>query len=191
EAMSVTTASIVSAVLTLLPVLAAVAQCPPNFQRLSTGVQCYTNEYCSSLAAGYTCENNVCCSRTQRDSFCPIDQVSVNGVCYGMVNLNEPCAYSQQCRGVNMQCLNGFCRGGNEMIGSCQNPNDVLERNMQTQQLKNCLEEPCSQGFVCEYTSASRYQCCGQYTRNIDYNYDSDASICLRVEDVVNSTFLS
>ncbi|GMT10359.1 hypothetical protein PFISCL1PPCAC_1656, partial [Pristionchus fissidentatus] len=128
-------------------------QCPANFVRLSTGVQCYTNEYCSSLANGYTCENNVCCMRAQRDPFCPVDQISIGGICYGLVNINEPCAYSPQCR------------------GSCMNPSDVVERDLQTQKLKNCLDEPCSQGFVCEYTSVGRYQCCGQYTNNVNYNY--------------------
>ncbi|KAF8383311.1 hypothetical protein PRIPAC_72453 [Pristionchus pacificus] len=138
---------------TMMPILTAISQCPPNYLRLSTGVQCYTNEYCSSLATGYTCENNVCCMRTQTNGFCPPDQVSINGICYGMVSLNEPCAYSQQC------------------AGSCRNPSDVVERNLQTQQLKNCLNEACSPGFVCEYTNAGRYQCCGQYNGNTNYNY--------------------
>ncbi|GMR57441.1 hypothetical protein PMAYCL1PPCAC_27636, partial [Pristionchus mayeri] len=90
--------------ITLITMLSAVAQCPPNFVMLSTGVQCYTNEYCAALSVGYTCENNVCCSRQQRDNFCQVGQVSINDICFAMVNINEPCAYSQQC------------------IGSCRNP---------------------------------------------------------------------
>lgn len=138
-----------------------------------------------------------------------------------------------------MQCLNGFCRSGNEVIGSwvflirnlrsgkaysvtckhivcsydgrnsqvrarilpmsssgiCKRRSwrtawrnrarkvsvfkaisllSVMSQSSAEAAFENCMfaNQSCSlSGFVCEYTNAGRYQCCGQYTRNIDYNY--------------------
>ncbi|PIO69978.1 hypothetical protein TELCIR_08181 [Teladorsagia circumcincta] len=99
---------------------------------------------------------------TTQAQFCPSGSLDLNG--------GTPCNNDAFCARFDprYRCMNGYCCRKTGPI--CTMPNQQVERESGV--VKNCMYQPCSVGFGCEYSRAmGQYICCGSYSANNDYTY--------------------
>ncbi|WKY12417.1 hypothetical protein Q1695_003755 [Nippostrongylus brasiliensis] len=94
--------------------------------------------------------------------FCPSGYVDLNG--------GTPCNNDAFCARFDSRfsCTKGYCC--RKVPPVCSRTGQVVER--ENGAVKNCLYQPCSVGFGCEYSNTwGQYICCGNYNANNDYTY--------------------
>ncbi|KAK6045838.1 EB module [Cooperia oncophora] len=117
---------------------------------------------------GTDARNGFCCRKTGP---CAPTEISIGNTCYPISTIGGSCVNSAQCQSLGAYCSNGVCVPNIQYDNPiCTRPNQQVER--ESGMVKNCLYQPCSVGFGCEYSNAMRqYICCGRYDANNDYSY--------------------
>ncbi|VDL74943.1 unnamed protein product [Nippostrongylus brasiliensis] len=104
-------------------------------------------------------------------SACSPNEISIGNTCYPLSGPGGPCVNTAQCQSQGSYCRNGFCSFSPQYDNPvCSRAGQVVER--ENGAVKNCLYQPCSVGFGCEYSNTwGQYICCGNYNANNDYTY--------------------
>ncbi|VDO69423.1 unnamed protein product [Heligmosomoides polygyrus] len=166
RSMSLCTLAWISALLVVS--LAQKQFCPGGSLDLNGGTPCNSDAFCARFDSRFRCINGYCCRKT---GSCSPNEISIGNTCFPISGPGGPCVHTAQCQTPGTYCQNGICSPDSQYDNPvCSRSDQVVERERGT--VKNCMYNPCSVGFGCEYSSAyGQYICCGNYNANNDYTY--------------------